>query len=40
MVFGGQAAKKGPRMPGNPDLKDKPEVVDGLVAIVRSFGKK
>jgi mono/diheme cytochrome c family protein len=38
--FGGQAVGKSPMMPGNPQLKDKPEVIDGLVAIVRSFGKK
>jgi cytochrome c553 len=40
ILFGGQAVNKSPMMPGNPQLKDKPEVIDGLVAIVRSFGKK
>lgn len=40
ILLGGQAVKKSPMMPGNPQLKDKPEVIDGLVAIVRSFGKK
>jgi cytochrome c553 len=40
ILFGGQSVGKSPMMPGNPQLKDKPEVIDGLVAIVRSFGKK
>ena len=40
ILLGGQAVGKSPMMPGNPNLKDKPEVIDGLVAIVRSFGKK
>jgi mono/diheme cytochrome c family protein len=40
ILLGGQGVGKSPMMPGNPQLKDKPEVIDGLVAIVRSFGKK
>ncbi|MCC6649316.1 MAG: c-type cytochrome [Polyangiaceae bacterium] len=37
IVEGGAAVGKSPLMPGNPDLKDKPEVVAGLVAIIRAF---
>lgn len=40
ILLGGQAVGKSAMMPGNPQLKDKPEVIDGLVQIVRSFGKK
>lgn len=40
ILLGGQAVGKSAMMPGNPQLKDKPEVVDGLVQIVRSFGKQ
>ncbi|MCB9556438.1 MAG: c-type cytochrome [Deltaproteobacteria bacterium] len=39
IVQGGAAVGKSPLMPPNPDLKDKPSIVAGLVAIVRSFGK-
>jgi mono/diheme cytochrome c family protein len=39
IVYGGAAVGKSPVMPGSPDLDSKPEVVDGLVAIVRGFGK-
>jgi cytochrome c553 len=39
IVYGGAAVGKSPVMPASPDLDSKPEVVDGLVAIVRSFGK-
>jgi len=28
-----------PAMPGNPTLKNHPEVLDGLVRLIRSFGK-
>lgn len=38
VLKGGAAVGKDPGMPANPDLLAKPEVVDGLVAIVRSFG--
>lgn len=39
IVQGGGAVGLSPLMAPNPDLKDKPEVVLGLVQIVRSFGK-
>lgn len=39
IVYGGAAVGKSPNMPGNPDLDGKPEVVDGLVKIVRSFAQ-
>ena len=31
---------KSPMMPGQPQLKGEPEVLDGLVKIIRSFAKK
>ena len=37
IVQGGAAAGKSAAMPANPDLRNKPEVVDGLVKIVRGF---
>lgn len=37
ILEGGAAVGKSAQMPPAPDLKDKPEVVDALVAIVRSF---
>ncbi len=40
ILLGGQKVGKSPLMPGNADLKDKPEVLDGLVQIIRGFGKK
>jgi hypothetical protein len=40
ILLGGQKVGKSPLMPGNADLKDRPEVLDGLVAIIRGFGKK
>ncbi|MBV9946642.1 MAG: c-type cytochrome [Myxococcales bacterium] len=40
IVNGGFAAGKSPLMPPNPDLDSKPDVVEGLVGIVRSFGPK
>ncbi len=39
IVEGGAAVGKSPLMPPNPDLKDKPEVVNALVAMIRAFGK-
>ncbi len=36
--YGGTAVGKSPIMPGSPQL-DKPETLDGLVALIRSFGK-
>lgn len=37
--LGGAAVGKSPIMPASPDLDEKPEVVDGLVQIIREFGK-
>jgi cytochrome c553 len=37
ILLGGQAVGKSASMPGNPDLKDKPEVLDELVKIIRGF---
>lgn len=39
ILLGGAGVGKSPNMPAQPQLKDKPEVVAALVAIVRSFGK-
>lgn len=39
ITYGGAAVGKSPIMPGSPDLDSKPEVVEGLVRIVRDFGK-
>ena len=38
IVLGGAAVGKSPIMPGSPDLDAKPEVVEGLLQIVRGFG--
>lgn len=40
IVQGGQAVGKSAMMPPNPQLKDQPETLDGLVKIIRGFGKK
>jgi len=37
ILEGGAAVGKSAAMPGNPDLRNKPEVVEGLVKIVRGF---
>lgn len=39
IVGGGQSIGKSPLMPANPDLESKPDVVSGLVAQIRTFGK-
>ena len=39
IVEGGQKNGKSPLMPGNPDLANKPDVLDGLVRIIRGFKK-
>jgi hypothetical protein len=39
IVEGGQAVGKSPLMAPNPDLASHPEIVDGLVRIVRGFAK-
>lgn len=38
ITMGGAAVGKSPIMPASPDLEQKPEVVDGLVKVVRGFG--
>lgn len=38
ILGGGASVGKSPVMPASPQFKDKPEVVDELVRIVRSFG--
>jgi mono/diheme cytochrome c family protein len=38
IVYGGAAVGKSPIMPASPDLDSKPEVVEGLLKIVRGFG--
>jgi cytochrome c553 len=40
ILLGGQGAGKSAMMPGNPHLKEEPEVLDGLVQIIRGFGKR
>jgi len=40
IVEGGAALGKSGSMPPNPGLKGNNEVLDGLVAIIRGFGKK
>jgi mono/diheme cytochrome c family protein len=40
ILKGGQGVGKSAMMPGNPQLKDQPEVLDGLVGIIRGFGKR
>jgi mono/diheme cytochrome c family protein len=39
VLMGGAAVGKSPAMPAQPQLRDKPLVLDELVKIVRSFGK-
>ncbi len=39
IVGGGTAVGLSPLMPPNPDLTDKPEVVEALVAVVRNLAK-
>ena len=38
IMYGGASVGKSPLMPSNPDLDGKPEIIDGLVQIVRTFG--
>lgn len=40
IVEGGQAVGKSAMMPAQPQLRDKPEVVAGLLKIIRGFGAK
>jgi cytochrome c553 len=39
ILKGGQGVGKSPMMPGQPQLAAQPEVLDGLVQIIRGFGK-
>ncbi|MFO0742488.1 MAG: c-type cytochrome [Labilithrix sp.] len=39
ILLGGAAVGKSPIMPASPDLDSKPEVVEGLVKVVRKFGR-
>ena len=40
ILKGGAGVGKSPMMPGQPALKDHPEVLDELVQIIRAFGKR
>jgi cytochrome c553 len=40
ILKGGAGVGKSPMMPGQPQLADHPEVLDGLVKIIRGFGSK
>lgn len=40
LLKGGQGVGKSPMMPANPDLANDPDKLNGLVAIIRGFGKK
>jgi len=40
ILRGGLNMHKNPAMPGSPMLKKRPEVLDGLVKLIRSFGKR
>jgi mono/diheme cytochrome c family protein len=38
IMYGGAAVGKSAAMPSQPDLESKPQVLDGLVKIIREFG--
>lgn len=40
ILYGGAAVGKSAAMPSQPDLESKPEVLDGLVAMIRGFGAR
>jgi mono/diheme cytochrome c family protein len=40
ILVGGQAVGKSPMMPPNPQLQERPEVLDAMVQIIRGFGKR
>jgi len=40
ILKGGVNLGKSPAMPSNPMLRERPEVLDGLVKIIRGFGKR
>src|SRR5579884_136068 len=39
ITYGGAAGGKSPMMAASPDLEAKPDVIEGLVHLVREFGK-
>lgn len=39
LVQGGGAVNKSPLMPANPDLAQKPAMVDALIAVIRAFAE-
>ncbi len=39
IVYGGAAVGKSPIMPASPDLDAKPDVVAGMIKVIRDFGK-
>jgi mono/diheme cytochrome c family protein len=39
ILLGGQGVGKSPMMPGQPQLKEQPEVLNELIKIIRGFGK-
>jgi cytochrome c553 len=39
IIMGGSAIGKSPIMPASPDLENNPDTLNGLVAIIRDFGK-
>ncbi len=40
ILRGGRNTGKSPAMPSSPTLRQRPEVLDGLVKLIRSFGKR
>ena len=40
IIRGGINLGKSPAMPGNPTLRNRPELLDGLVKLIRSFSKR
>jgi mono/diheme cytochrome c family protein len=40
VLYGGAAVGKSAVMPSQPDLESKPEVLDGLIKLIRAFGSK
>ena len=40
ILVGGQAVGKSPMMPPNPQLQERPEVLDAMVQIIRGFAKR
>ena len=40
ILYGGAAVGKSPAMPSHPDLEAKPEVLNGVIKVIRDFGPK